>query len=89
MWEGDAAPLLEAIRRLAVTALRAALTKLLAANLSERELARLWLRQAGAAYDPRDEEIEMSGWFAQILDITRGRDGDRVSRQVHDHPYES
>ncbi|MFF5498280.1 contact-dependent growth inhibition system immunity protein [Streptomyces aquilus] len=54
----------------AVAALRAAVTELLAAGLSERELARLWLGQAGAAYDPRDEGIAMARWFAMVLEVT-------------------
>ncbi|NUR68038.1 MAG: hypothetical protein HOQ47_19990 [Streptomyces sp.] len=57
----------------AVTALHAAITELLAAHPSERELARLWLGQAGAAYDPRDEGVAMAGWFAMIREITEDR----------------
>ncbi|MBE8477131.1 contact-dependent growth inhibition system immunity protein [Streptomyces justiciae] len=53
----------------AVAALRTAVTELLATNPSERDLTRLWLGQAGAAYDPRDEGIALSGWFATVLEV--------------------
>ena len=57
-----------------MAALRAAVTELLAANPSERELARLWLGQAGAAYDPRDEGITMSRWFGLVLKVMEERE---------------
>ncbi|NUR41655.1 MAG: hypothetical protein HOV73_16380 [Streptomyces sp.] len=58
----------------AVTALRVAITELLAAAPSERELVRLWLGQAGAAYDPRDDGITMSRWFGLVLKVMEERE---------------
>jgi hypothetical protein len=49
-----------------VRALRDAVRELVASGRSEDELADLWLEEAQASYDPRDDGFEMSGWFRLI-----------------------
>lgn len=51
-----------------VDALRIAIQELISSGKSEDELAELWIEQARASYDPRDDGIEMSEWFVTTLD---------------------
>ncbi|MEU6882925.1 contact-dependent growth inhibition system immunity protein [Streptomyces sp. NPDC046712] len=51
-----------------VDILRRAIEGVLAAGMSENELAALWIDQAGASYDPRDDGLEVSRWFLMVTE---------------------
>ncbi|GGY13399.1 contact-dependent growth inhibition system immunity protein [Streptomyces minutiscleroticus] len=51
-----------------VEELRGAMERVLSSGVCEEELAALWLDRAGACYDPRQDGIEMSVWFRQMID---------------------
>lgn len=51
-----------------VDSLRRAIEEVRASGKSEDELAALWISQARASYDPRDDGIEMSRWFEIITE---------------------
>ncbi|QEO14967.1 hypothetical protein FLP10_11465 [Agromyces intestinalis] len=50
-----------------VELLKEELRSVVASHPSEDELALLWLKEADAAYDPRDDGLTMTEWFRQML----------------------
>ncbi len=50
-----------------VAELRRDLEELLSSGMDEEELATLWLDTFDAYYDPRQDGIEMTRWFRQML----------------------
>ncbi|MEU8762884.1 contact-dependent growth inhibition system immunity protein [Streptomyces sp. NPDC048659] len=51
-----------------VDALRHEIERVLAAGMSEDMLAVLWIDQAGASCDPRDDGMEISRWFETVVE---------------------
>ncbi|MFE7558493.1 contact-dependent growth inhibition system immunity protein [Kitasatospora sp. NPDC057500] len=51
-----------------VEELRNSMERVLSSGAREEELAALWLDRAGACYDPRQDGLEMSVWFRQMID---------------------
>ncbi|MFB1044434.1 contact-dependent growth inhibition system immunity protein [Streptomyces chrestomyceticus] len=47
---------------------RGTMERVVTSGMREEELAALWLDRAGACYDPRQDGIEMSVWFRQMVD---------------------
>ncbi|MEW2086893.1 contact-dependent growth inhibition system immunity protein [Streptomyces sp. NPDC005283] len=51
-----------------VVELRAAMEEVISSGVGEDGLAEIWLDEAGASYDPRENGIEMSLWFRRMID---------------------
>ncbi len=51
-----------------VTETMTALSEALSSG-SEEALADLWLRRAGASYDPRSDGVSMTDWFSRMVDV--------------------
>jgi hypothetical protein len=65
----------------AVENLRNEIVRLIESNPSEEDLSKIWVEDANAAYDPRDDGITLREWF---LDIVRTISGYGEAREASD-----
>lgn len=50
-----------------IAALQRSIEQLLQSGQSEDQLTSLWLDEAGAQYDPRDDGVSVSEWLRQVV----------------------
>ncbi|MBE1874793.1 contact-dependent growth inhibition system immunity protein [Myceligenerans pegani] len=56
-----------------ISALRREIVQLLSDERDDNALAAAWLNLAGAAYDPRSDDLTFREWFSEIVKVLDGR----------------
>lgn len=52
-----------------ISNLRREIIQLLAGRIEEESLAVMWLKTAGASYDPRSDGLTLRAWFSEIVNL--------------------